>query len=221
MSKILIVEDDPAIRRVIALAVKSAGHSPVLEADTGDGGFAVIRRALHDGLLQIRVELFAEAVNGCHAELLVGGNHLLARHLHAGLERVGIRIFSGGQCTFEVVQHGEHRGRNLALTLRESIRANAFIAAAEVVEIRLHALGERQILIRLGSGLLECVHVRDIRLRGGFLRRFGSRLLLICHVGGHIFLRLLRGFLLLIHRSLSAFLPFHCYLSSFSFFCGG
>ena len=58
------------------------------------------------------------------------------------------------------------------------------------------------------------------RLRGGFLRRFGSRLLLICHVGGHVFLRLLRGLLLLIHRSLSAFLPFHCYLSSFLFFCG-
>ena len=44
MSKILIVEDDPAIRRVIALAVKSAGHSPVLEADTGDGGLSAVRR---------------------------------------------------------------------------------------------------------------------------------------------------------------------------------
>ena len=44
MSKILIVEDDPAIRRVIALAVKSAGHSPVLEEDTGDGGLAAVRR---------------------------------------------------------------------------------------------------------------------------------------------------------------------------------
>ena len=44
MSKILIVEDDPAIRRVIALAVKSAGYSPVLEADTGDGGLSAVRR---------------------------------------------------------------------------------------------------------------------------------------------------------------------------------
>ncbi len=44
MSKILVVEDDPAIRRVIVLAVKSAGHSPVLEADTGDGGLSVLRR---------------------------------------------------------------------------------------------------------------------------------------------------------------------------------
>lgn len=44
MSKILVVEDDPAIRRVIVLAVKSAGYSPVLEADTGDGGLSVLRR---------------------------------------------------------------------------------------------------------------------------------------------------------------------------------
>ena len=44
MSKILIVEDDPAIRRVIALAVKSAGYSPVIEADTGDGGLSAVRR---------------------------------------------------------------------------------------------------------------------------------------------------------------------------------
>lgn len=44
MSKILIVEDDPAIRRVIALAVKSAGYQPVLECDTGDDGLTAIRR---------------------------------------------------------------------------------------------------------------------------------------------------------------------------------
>ncbi len=44
MSKILVVEDDPAIRRVIVLAVKSAGYSPILEADAGDAGLATIRR---------------------------------------------------------------------------------------------------------------------------------------------------------------------------------
>ena len=44
MSKILVVEDDPSIRRVVVLAVRSAGHGPVLEADTGDGGLAAVRR---------------------------------------------------------------------------------------------------------------------------------------------------------------------------------
>ena len=44
MSKILIVEDDPAIRRVLALAAKSAGYEPVLEAETGDDGLAAVRR---------------------------------------------------------------------------------------------------------------------------------------------------------------------------------
>ncbi len=44
MAKILVVEDDPSIRRVIALAVRSGGYSPILEADTGDGGLAAIRR---------------------------------------------------------------------------------------------------------------------------------------------------------------------------------
>ena len=44
MAKILVVEDDPAIRRVIVLAVKSAGYSPILEADAGDAGLATIRR---------------------------------------------------------------------------------------------------------------------------------------------------------------------------------
>lgn len=44
MAKILVVEDDPAIRRVIVIAVRSGGHCPVLEADTGDGGLAAVRR---------------------------------------------------------------------------------------------------------------------------------------------------------------------------------
>ena len=42
-------------------------HVPLLEHHTHRAGFAVIRRTLHDGFLQIRVKLFAEAVNGCHA----------------------------------------------------------------------------------------------------------------------------------------------------------
>lgn len=44
MSKILVVEDDAAIRRVVVLAVKSAGYAPVLECEAGDEALAVIRR---------------------------------------------------------------------------------------------------------------------------------------------------------------------------------
>mgnify|MGYP000481326234 CR=1 FL=1 len=42
-------------------------HVPLLEHHAHRAGFAVIRRTLHDGFLQIRVKLFAKAVNGCHA----------------------------------------------------------------------------------------------------------------------------------------------------------
>ncbi|MGN0847097.1 MAG: response regulator [Kiritimatiellia bacterium] len=35
-AKILVVEDDPAIRRVVVLALKSAGYTHLIEADTGD-----------------------------------------------------------------------------------------------------------------------------------------------------------------------------------------
>lgn len=51
MAKILVVEDDPAIRRVIVIAVRSGGHCPVLEADTGDGGLAAVRRERPDLVL--------------------------------------------------------------------------------------------------------------------------------------------------------------------------
>lgn len=44
MSKILVVEDDAAIRRVVVLAVKSAGYAPVLECEAGDEALAAIRR---------------------------------------------------------------------------------------------------------------------------------------------------------------------------------
>ena len=44
MSKVLVVEDDPSIRRVIVLAVKSAGYAPVLECGAGDEALATIRR---------------------------------------------------------------------------------------------------------------------------------------------------------------------------------
>ena len=34
--KILVVEDDPSIRRVIALALKSGGYADVQEVESGD-----------------------------------------------------------------------------------------------------------------------------------------------------------------------------------------
>ncbi len=43
-NKIVVVEDDAAIRRVIVLALKTAGYRDVIEAETGDDGLFAIQR---------------------------------------------------------------------------------------------------------------------------------------------------------------------------------
>jgi DNA-binding response OmpR family regulator len=50
MAKILVVEDDPSIRRIIALAVKGDGHK-VVEADSGDEGLSAVRTQSPDLVL--------------------------------------------------------------------------------------------------------------------------------------------------------------------------
>ncbi len=42
--KIVVIEDEDAIRRVIVLALKTAGYRNVVEAATGDGGLAAVLR---------------------------------------------------------------------------------------------------------------------------------------------------------------------------------
>ncbi len=42
--KIVVIEDEDAIRRVIVLALKTAGYRNVVEASTGDGGLAAVLR---------------------------------------------------------------------------------------------------------------------------------------------------------------------------------
>ena len=49
--KIAIIEDEADIRRIIVLALKTAGYRNIVEADTGDGGLALVRQARPDLVL--------------------------------------------------------------------------------------------------------------------------------------------------------------------------
>ncbi|HCG19689.1 MAG TPA: DNA-binding response regulator [Verrucomicrobia bacterium] len=49
--KIAIIEDEADIRRIIVLALKTAGYRNIVEADTGDGGLALVRLARPDLVL--------------------------------------------------------------------------------------------------------------------------------------------------------------------------
>lgn len=49
--KIAIIEDEADIRRIIVLALKTAGYRNIVEADTGDGGLALVRQAHPDLVL--------------------------------------------------------------------------------------------------------------------------------------------------------------------------
>lgn len=49
--KIAIIEDEADIRRIIVLALKTAGYRKIAEADTGDGGLELVRQAHPDLVL--------------------------------------------------------------------------------------------------------------------------------------------------------------------------
>ncbi|MBO7655079.1 MAG: response regulator transcription factor [Kiritimatiellae bacterium] len=49
--KIVVIEDDPAIRRVIGLALKTAGYETVLEEDDGRNGLATVLQERPDLVL--------------------------------------------------------------------------------------------------------------------------------------------------------------------------
>ncbi len=54
--KIVVIEDEDAIRRVIVLALKTAGYRNVVEESTGDGGLATVLRE-HPGLVLLDLML--------------------------------------------------------------------------------------------------------------------------------------------------------------------
>lgn len=49
--KIAIIEDEADIRRVISLALKTAGYRNIVETDTGDGGLELVRQTRPDLVL--------------------------------------------------------------------------------------------------------------------------------------------------------------------------
>ena len=66
------------------MAKHRALHLVALEQDLADrSGFAIFRRALHDRVFQIGIELFPLAADGGDAALLECLAHLAKHHFHA------------------------------------------------------------------------------------------------------------------------------------------
>ena len=119
----------------------------LLEDFAHRAGLALVCSALHDGIFQVGVKLFARAVNHGHAALFHDFHQLAVHHADALMQR---RILAlGGKRALKIINHRQNGFDKGAGAVFKGFGAHGIVAAAEVFKVRLHTLRHGEILFAL------------------------------------------------------------------------
>jgi DNA-binding response OmpR family regulator len=100
-SAVLIVDDDRAVRSLLAAALKAEGHD-VLEASDGKEALAVLTSGEHPEPGAIVLDLNMPVMSGWEFLTIVKSYHRLAR--------IPVLVISGGQVHSAALEHGAIAG---------------------------------------------------------------------------------------------------------------